>query len=104
MSLNQSLLIQISPDDLQTLIIDCLQAVLGKPGSPESKEAGVPTRRYVYGLAGLAKLLNCSHPTAQRIKDSGQIKYSQIGRKLIFDEDEVLKAMSKTSKTHRYAR
>jgi excisionase family DNA binding protein len=50
---------------------------------------------YVYGLSGLAALLNCSLPTAQRIKDSGKIPYSQVGRKLVFNADEVLKAIGK---------
>jgi len=54
-------------------------------------------KRYVYGLSGLRQLVGCSHVTAQRIKDSGKIKgcFSQIGRKLIFDADAVLKALKK---------
>ena len=30
-------------------------------------------RRYVYGLAGIARLFGCSLPTANRIKQSGKI-------------------------------
>lgn len=53
------------------------------------------TKNYVYGISGLARLLNCSNPTAQRIKDSGKIPYTQVGRKLVFDSDEVLKVLNR---------
>jgi excisionase family DNA binding protein len=52
-------------------------------------------KNLIYGLAGLRELLGCSHPTAQRIKDSGKIPFTQIGRKIIFDADAVLTALNK---------
>ncbi|WP_159467789.1 DUF3853 family protein [Dyadobacter sp. 3J3] len=69
--------------------------------APTAKE-----KRYVYGLAGLCKILGCSHPTAQRIKDSGRIPFTQVGRKLIFDADAVLAALNHPAplKPHRYAK
>lgn len=51
-------------------------------------------KNLIYGLKGLRQLLDCSHPTAQRIKDSGRVPYQQIGRKIIFDADLVLKALA----------
>lgn len=52
-------------------------------------------KRYVYGIVGLEQLLNCSHATAQKIKNSGKLNgcYSQVGRKLVFDADAVLKTL-----------
>ena len=49
-------------------------------------------KRYVYGLAGIARLFGCSLPTANRIKQSGKINraITQIGRKIIVDADLVL--------------
>ena len=49
-------------------------------------------RRYVYGLAGIARLFGCSLPTANRIKQSGKINraITQIGRKIIVDADLAL--------------
>jgi len=43
--------------------------------------------KYVYGIAGIAQLFNCSIPTANRIKASGKIDkaITQIGRKIIVD-------------------
>ncbi|SFF22299.1 DUF3853 family protein [Spirosoma endophyticum] len=51
--------------------------------------------RHIYGISGLARLLNCSKPTAQRIKDSGKIPFTQIGRKIVFNEKAVLVALDK---------
>lgn len=50
--------------------------------------------KYVYGINGLAELLNCSRPTAQRHKNSGKIPYYQIGNTIIFDKESVLEAIS----------
>ena len=49
-------------------------------------------KRYVYGLAGIARLFGCSLPTANRIKQSGKINraITQIGRKIIVDVDLAL--------------
>ncbi len=49
-------------------------------------------KRYVYGLAGLARLFGCSLPTANRIKQSGKIDraITQIGRKIIIDAELAL--------------
>ena len=49
-------------------------------------------KRYVYGLAGIARLFGCSLPTANRIKQSGKINraITQVGRKIIVDADFAL--------------
>ncbi len=73
----------------------------GNRPAPDVKDFSEP-KKYVYGLAGLRELLQCSHPTAQRIKDSGKIPFIQTGRKLIFEAEAVLKALSnkKGKKAH----
>lgn len=50
-------------------------------------------KRYIYSIKGLAEFLSCSVPTAQKMKNLNLIPYSQIGRKVMFEEGEVLKAM-----------
>lgn len=49
-------------------------------------------KRYVYGLAGIARLFGCSLPTANRIKQSGKINHAitQVGRKIIVDAELAL--------------
>ena len=48
--------------------------------------------KYVYGIAGIARLFGCSLPTAHRIKKSGRIDgaIKQVGRKIITDADLAL--------------
>lgn len=54
-------------------------------------------KRYVYGLAGIAQLFNCSMTTANRIKASGKINkaISQCGRIITVDADLALELMKK---------
>lgn len=52
----------------------------------------------IYGIKGLAEFLKVSIPTAQKIKSSGRVPYSQAERTIIFRKDEVLNALSNKSK------
>jgi len=57
--------------------------------SPHEKPS---LKKYVYGIAGIAQLLGCSIPTAQRIKSSGELDeaISQTGKILIVDSEMAL--------------
>ena len=48
--------------------------------------------KYVYGLSGLAKLLNCSKNHAGKLKSSGMFDEAiiQNGRKIIIDSEKAL--------------
>lgn len=50
------------------------------------------SKKYVYGIMGIAKIFGCSMPTANRIKKSGKIDraITQIGRKIIVDAELAL--------------
>lgn len=52
-------------------------------------------KHLVYGLNGLATLLNCGKTNAQKIKNSGDIDGAiiQNGKKLIFDSNKVLELL-----------
>lgn len=52
-------------------------------------------KKYVYGVAGLAKLLGCSTATAQRRISSGKIDECIIrtGRIIMIDRDAVLEIL-----------
>ena len=52
-----------------------------------------PEPRLVHGISGLASILGCSIPTAQKLKSSGKVPYIQEGRKVIFEVDKVLEAI-----------
>lgn len=54
-------------------------------------------KRLVYGIAGIARLFNCSMTTANRIKASGKINraISQCGRIITIDAELALELMKK---------
>ena len=61
-------------------------------------------KHYVYGIAGIAKLFDCSIPTAQRIKSSGEIDdaISQTGDIIVVDAEYALDLL-RISKKYRSA-
>jgi len=78
---------------LFTLTLREFMEISGNRPAPDVHDYSAP-KKYVYGIGGLAELLSCSLPTAQRIKNSGTISFMQAGRKLIFDVDKVLEELS----------
>lgn len=49
------------------------------------------SKKYVYGIAGIKKLFNVSHATAQRYKDTIlKDAVSQNGRKIIIDAEKAM--------------
>jgi excisionase family DNA binding protein len=54
-----------------------------------------PNHDTLHSMKELADFLGCCVQTAQKMKNDGRIPYRQIGRKVLFDKDEVLKAMEK---------
>lgn len=65
---------------------------------PEKNSNTEIRKSFVYGIAGLAELLQCSKATAQTIKSSGVIDKatSQIGRKIVFDADLTIELINKS--------
>lgn len=65
----------------------------------ESKTVKEPApKRYVYGLAGIAEIFNCSITKAQEIKNSGKINAAiyQTGKKIVVDADKALELLQKS--------
>lgn len=79
---------QMTGEELLFLAQHGNMSAKGETAKASSKEE----RRYVYGLAGIARLFGCSLPTANRIKQSGKINraITQVGRKIIVDADLAL--------------
>jgi excisionase family DNA binding protein len=80
-------------EELQDTIDRAIQKALGQPPQSPLKELEPTQTEYVKGIAGLAKILKCSNPTAQKLKNSGKVPFYQDGRTLLFRTDEVLKAI-----------
>ena len=85
-------------------LLDILAPLISRqqPTQPVSSEQTNDNNLYVYGLAGLARLLNCSIVTANRIKKSGVINkaISQVGRKIIIDADLALELLNSSRKSN----
>ena len=68
-----------------------LNQLMDKESSPEAEKKTIELR----GIQALASFLKVSATTAQKIKNSGKIPYTQIGRKVLFDGNKVLAALEK---------
>lgn len=80
-------------EELQATIDDAVQKALSGIKVIPSENQQNNQDEFVRGISGLANLLKCSKPTAQKLKSSGKIPFYQEGRTLLFVQDEVLKAM-----------
>ena len=61
--------LQMTGEELLFLAQHGNMSTSGETAKASSKEE----KRYVYGLAGIARLFGCSLPTTNRIKQSGKI-------------------------------
>jgi len=85
-------LISLTAEENSAVLVD---AFLTAHKIANQTEIKANDQKLIYGLPGLSRLLNCSHVTAQRIKNSGKLRgcFSQVGRKIVFDESKVLTAL-----------
>lgn len=75
--------------------LESLESIMNVLNSNHNNYVSTPDPEpYVYGITGLAKFLNITPPTAQKIKNSGRIPYSQAERTIIFRKEDILKALS----------
>ena len=70
--------------------IQLLKQEQNVPAPMEQKTAP----KMLYSIKELADFLQCSTPTAQKIKNSGRIPFVQTGRKVVFNGDAVLNSLS----------
>jgi excisionase family DNA binding protein len=77
------LLLTVSLDELKTIIREAVKESIPAKQDPE-------TTQYFYSIKELAAFLNCSLVTAQKLKNSGKIRYKQFGRKCVFSSAEVI--------------
>jgi hypothetical protein len=73
------------------LTVSDLMEIIGTPATVTVNNAP-KEKRFVYGIAGIAQIFNCSMTTANRIKASGKISraISQCGRIITVDADLAL--------------
>jgi hypothetical protein len=81
-------LIVTTREDLKTILKECFNDF-------QPAQAPAPAPEFLYSIKDLADFLHCSPVTAQRIKNSGKIRYKQFGRKVVFDPSEVLEDLNR---------
>lgn len=75
-------------------LVDVIKSELKtEPVKTEKKES-----KPIRGIHGLAKAFGISPVTAQKLKNSGKIPYSQYGRVILFEYDAVFDALSHLNK------
>ena len=89
--------------------IEALRTGLGlaTTSANPDESASMTKKHFVYGLAGLSKLLGCSISTAARIKKSGVIDaaISQHGKIIVVDADLALELLNvQKKKRHKMVR
>lgn len=90
--INNKPVIQASMSDL----IEAIKMAMQRDNNGGVDKSSIPPsgKHYVYGLAGLSKLLQCSVATAQRIKSSGVLNDAILQPKnrriMIIDADLAL--------------
>ena len=81
-------------------LVDLLNNQFDKRDDDGQKQ---PQKQYLYGIAGIADLFQCSKSTANRIKSSGVIDKAirQIGKKIIVDAELALELVSNKQERRR---
>ena len=68
---------------------------------PARSEQLSQERKILYSIRELSEFIGCSTVTAQKLKNEGLIPYRQVGRKVMFDSVEILRAMEQGKKKNR---
>jgi hypothetical protein len=78
-----------TPDQLRQIVSECLDNHKTTPAPAPQPEA-----KFLYSIVQLAEFLDCSPVTAQKLKNSGKIRYKQFGRKCVFNSLEILEDLN----------
>lgn len=95
-SLLQKPILQMTGEEFLTL----LKGVAPTGTNTQAKPSPTPSpKKYVYGIRGIANLLNCSISTANRIKKSGVLDGAiiQNGRTIMVDTEKAIQLLKEES-------
>lgn len=80
----------IDPEELIQSISDRVTANILKAGNFNEPQSNQP---FIKGIHELSKFLRCSPSRAQKLKNEGRFPFFQDGRTLLFDPEQVRRAM-----------
>ena len=86
----------------QAQLLDTIKKAINE----SSQSSSTNKKTYVYGINGLAAILGCSRPTAQRIKSTGKLDsaISQTGRTIVVDVEKALELIRLDRKISKYSK
>jgi excisionase family DNA binding protein len=84
--MESTVLISLPIEDLQVLIIDCVNSCLKHV--PEKSSVFVEDQRF-HGDKALAAYLSCSVQTINQLKKKGQITFHRLGRRCYYLRSEI---------------
>lgn len=86
----------------QEQLLETIKEAINESGQSSSKNK----KTYVYGMSGLASILGCSIPTANRIKSKGKLDaaISQVGRTIVIDVEKALDLIRLDRKYSKYSK
>ncbi len=99
--MNDVLLSPIRLNELETLIENSVSNALKKHQPPIISDQNQSEHKMLHSIRELGYFIGCSSVTAQKLKNEGRIPFRQIGRKVLFDTAEVLKAKEQHKKKSR---
>ena len=88
-----------TPEEIEEIIYKSLTRYFSVPNTEPKSE--IKDVRYLHSIKELAEFLGCSIVTAQKLKNSGKIRYRQFGRKVIFVASEVLEDIEKNHRINK---
>lgn len=88
-AIREKRVIDMTASEFADVLCEVMKRVLSKSEDVSNNQ----TKRLEYGIAGIARIFNCSMTTANRIKSSGKIDEAilQSGRMIAVDVDLALK-------------
>ena len=90
-------IILTTPEQLEDIITKCLSR--STPArDPDTELKSAAGEEFLTSIRALATFLGCSVVSAQKLKNSGRIRYRQFGRKVIFSKAEILEDLRNTCK------
>ncbi|PKP21784.1 MAG: hypothetical protein CVU05_06015 [Bacteroidetes bacterium HGW-Bacteroidetes-21] len=95
-----SKIIVTTEEELRNIILDCIS----QNNANETPIVPSQENKQLHSIADLSKFLKCSIASAQKIKNSGRIRYVQFGRKLIFNTQDILEDLQSGNNTDNYKR
>lgn len=91
-------IIILPEDQFRSILKEELSKILSESGYSQKTSISVSNKKHIRGIKGLAEFLNCGLKTAQQLKNSGKIPFTQVNRLVLFDPDKVIEAMNATQK------